>query len=45
MKKGEGMDNVKNQLLLNDFEILAQQGLIRNEEKYRMKNIIKEHRK
>lgn len=45
MKHGEGMDNVKKQLLLNISEILAQQGLISNEEKYRMKNIINEQEK
>lgn len=45
MKKGERMDNVKKQLLLNISEILAQQGLISREEKYRMKNIINEQRK
>ena len=45
MKKGEDIANVKKQLLLNVFEILAQQGLISNEEKYRMKNIINEQRK
>ncbi len=45
MKNGEGMDNVKKQLLLKISEILAQQGLISSEEKYRMKNIINEQRK
>lgn len=40
MKSGEGMDSIKKQLLLNISEILAQQGLISSEEKYRMKNII-----
>lgn len=45
MKNGEGMDSVRKQLLLNISEILAQQGLISNEEKYRMKNIINEQDK
>lgn len=40
--KEKGMEAAKKQLLLNISEILEQRGLISNEEKNRMKNIINE---
>lgn len=40
--KGKEMDAVKRQLLLNISEILEQKGLISDEEKRRMRNIINE---
>lgn len=40
--KGKEMDAAKRQLLLNISEILEQKGLISDEEKRRMRNIINE---
>lgn len=40
--KEKGMEAARKQLLLNISEILEQEGLISNEEKRRMRNIINE---
>ncbi len=42
---GADMDAIKKQLLLNISEILEQEGLISDEEKRRMRNIINEQQK
>ncbi len=42
---GTDMDAIKKQLLLNISELLEQEGLISDEEKKRMRNIINEQQK
>lgn len=43
--KGTDMEEIKRQLLLNISELLEEQGLISDEEKKRMRNIINEQSK